>query len=302
MKIGIIGLGDIAKKAYLPVFSSIRDVEFHLYTRNQSVLTEVAETYRFHNIHNSMQSLIESGIQGAFVHSSTESHEEIVRELLANNIHVYVDKPITYHYEVSKELVVLAESKNLKLMVGFNRRYAPVYQKLKELTDPNMIIVQKNRSSLPNDARIFIMDDFIHVVDTMRYLFPYAIDKLNVQGRKIDGMLYHIVVQFMSKTGEVAIGIMNRDSGTREEKVEVMSPTEKRVVYNVADVEIHKNGEITRVAANDWEPTLHKRGFEQLISEFIETIRKNQELPLTSRDALTTHEICEQIIQEIEKI
>ncbi|MCH1626819.1 Gfo/Idh/MocA family protein [Ferdinandcohnia quinoae] len=299
MKIGIIGLGDIAKKAYLPVFSSINNVEFHLYTRNQIVLAEVANTYRFHHIHSSLQSLIESGIEGAFVHSSTESHEEIIRELLTNNIHVYVDKPITYYYEASKELVELAKSKNLKLMVGFNRRYAPVYQKLKELDNPNMIIVQKNRSSLPNDSRTFVMDDFIHVIDTMRFLFPHTIEELSVQGRKKDGMLYHVVVQFISSSGSVAIGIMNRDSGTREEKVEVMSPTEKRIVYNVADLEIHKNGEVIKAAANDWEPTLHKRGFEQMITEFIETIRTNQELPLSSYDALETHKICEQIIEKL---
>lgn len=42
LKIGVIGLGDIAKKAYLPVFSGISNVEFHLYTRNAEKLTEIS--------------------------------------------------------------------------------------------------------------------------------------------------------------------------------------------------------------------------------------------------------------------
>lgn len=38
LKIGVIGLGDIAQKAYLPVFAEKEDMEFHLYTRNHDKL------------------------------------------------------------------------------------------------------------------------------------------------------------------------------------------------------------------------------------------------------------------------
>ncbi|MFS0865424.1 Gfo/Idh/MocA family protein [Fredinandcohnia sp. 179-A 10B2 NHS] len=299
MKIGIIGLGDIAKKAYLPVYASVKDVEFHLYTRNQDTLTEVAETYRFQNVHQSIDSMVQSGIVAAFVHSSTESHPEIIRELLNNNIHVYVDKPISYNYETSKGLVALAEEKNRILMVGFNRRFAPVNSELKKaIPEPNMMIVQKNRNGLPNDVRTFVMDDFIHVIDTMRFLYPYQIEEITVKGRKKDNLLYHVVVQFQSENC-TAIGIMNRDSGTREEKVEVMSSAEKRVIYNVAEAEIHKNSQVIKLASNDWEPTLHKRGFEQLVAEFIASVKGDREPSISSSDALQTHEICEFIIQKL---
>lgn len=299
MKVGIIGLGDIAKKAYLPVYASVKDVEFHLYTRNQDTLTEVSKTYRFQYIHQSIDSMVKSGIVAAFVHSSTESHPDIIRELLNNNIHVYVDKPISYDYETSKELVALAEEKNRILMVGFNRRFAPVNSELKKaIPEPNMMIVQKNRNGLPNDVRTFVMDDFIHVIDTMRFLYPYQIEEITVKGRKKDNLLYHVVVQFQSEDC-TAIGIMNRDSGTREEKVEVMSSAEKRVVYNVADAEIHKNSQVIKLASNDWEPTLHKRGFEQLVAEFIDSVKGDRKPSISSSDALRTHEICEFIIQKL---
>ena len=133
LKLGIIGLGDIAKKAYLPVVSKLADVEFHIFTRNTTVLAEISNQYRFSHIHSSLTSIIESGIKGAFVHSSTGSHEQIVRELLENGIHVYVDKPITYHLETTKELVELAERKGLILMTGFNRRFAPFYRAMTEI-------------------------------------------------------------------------------------------------------------------------------------------------------------------------
>ena len=272
LKIGIIGLGDIAHKAYLPVISK-KKVEVHLYTRNENTLADVSDIYRFKNIHQSLESLISSGIKAAFVHTSTASHYSIVEELLSRNIHVYVDKPLTYDYESSEKLIALAEKKNLILTVGFNRRYAPAYQKLKELQDPNMIIMQKNRQSLPAEIRTFIFDDFIHVIDTLLFLFPYPIEKLIVNGKKKDSLLHHVVVQFISPDGATAIGIMNRDSGTIEEKLEVFTSHEKRVVYNVSEVVIHQEKNETKLGAGDWDPMLHRRGFEQIIEDFLQSVK-----------------------------
>ena len=298
LKIGVIGLGDIAQKAYLPVYSSLKDTEFHFYTRNQEKLKSISQQNRFEHIHSELESLINSGITGAFVHSSTASHEKIVEELLNHNIHVFVDKPITDNYEGSKRLVETAEQKNLILMTGFNRRYATSYKKLKEVAQPNMVIVQKNRKSLPGEIRTFIFDDFIHVVDTMRYLFPYPLEELIVNGRMVENTLYHVVIQFISN-GATAIGIMNRDNGTNEEVAQVMGPFEKRTVYNVSKLVVSKDMEEIEMRIGDWEPTLQKRGFDQMVGDFIDSVRKNSKPMITALDALETHEICEKIITKL---
>jgi virulence factor len=299
LKIGIIGLGDIAHKAYLPVISK-RNIEVHLYTRNEATLSRVSGMYRFKNLHQSLESLIKSGIKGAFVHAPTSSHYEIVAQLLSHNIHVYVDKPLTYDYTSSERLLGLAEKKNLILMVGFNRRYAPAYQKLKELQDPNMIIMQKNRKSLPGEVRNFIFDDFIHVIDTLLFLFPYHIEKLIVTGKKKDNLLYHVVVQFIAAHGATAIGVMNRDSGTAEEKLEVFTSGEKRVVYNVSDTVIHQDKNETKLGIGDWDPTLHKRGFEQIVEHFLLSVESGN-APQTSL-TLLSHRMAEEVVQQLENL
>lgn len=298
LKIGVIGIGDIAQKAYLPVYSGLKDIEFHLYTRNQERLQSIGNQYRFDHLHTSLASLLDSGIRAAFIHSATASHAEIIEQLLERQIHVFVDKPITDNYEGAKRLVELAEQKGLLLMTGFNRRYAPFHQKLKEVADPNFLIVQKNRHALPGEPRAFIFDDFIHVVDTMRYLFPHPIEDIVVNGRMEGDRLHHIVIQFLTN-GATAIGIMNRDNGTNEEIVEVMGPLEKRTVQNVSKLIISKGMEITEVRGNDWEPTLIKRGFEPMITDFIEAVRTNTKPQISAEDALKTHEICEKIVRKL---
>ena len=278
----------------------MKDIDFHFYTRNQEKLRGLGRQYRFDNLHGDLTSIINSGITGAFVHSATSSHGEIIEMLLNNNIHVFVDKPITDNYAATKRLVDLAEQKGLILMTGFNRRYATSYTQLKEVVQPNMVIVQKNRKGLPGELRPFIYDDFIHVIDTMRYLFPFPIENLIVNGRMEGNTLYHVVIQFISQ-GATAIGIMNRDNGTNEEIAQVMGPFEKRTAYNVSKLVVSKDAMEIEIRSGDWEPTLVKRGFQQLVDDFVHSVRTNSKPGISALDALATHEICERIITELTK-
>jgi len=298
LKIGIIGLGDIAQKAYLPVLCS-KDLEIHLFTRNQERLVQIARQYRITNIHASLESILKSGISGAFVHTATESHVNIIQTLLMHDIHVYVDKPISYDYGSSKQMIDLAISRSLNLMVGFNRRYAPAYQELKQLVNPNMIILQKNRHSLPGDIRTFVFDDFIHVIDTMRYLFALQVKEVLVRGMKRDGLLIHAIIQLIAENGSTAISIMNRDSGTLEEKIEVFSSEEKKTVINMTDLSTMRQKTKTSAGVSDWESTLSKRGFENIINDFLHTLESGNKPQFSMQDALLTHEMCEMVVNQL---
>lgn len=281
MKVGIIGLGDIACKAYLPVITT-RNVDLHLCTRDATKLAAIGKQYRVTNLHSDLDSLIKAGIEAAFVHTATSSHEQIIRTLLDNNIHVYVDKPVTDSYDTTKQLVDLAKSKSLLLKAGFNRRYVPAYSRLKNISDPNMIVMQKNRKSLPGNIRTFVFDDFIHVVDTILFLMNEGKPDINIDARIEGQQLYHLVVTFT--IGKMtAIGIMNRDSGVVEERLEYFSPNEKRVVVDLADVK-----------KDPWEPTLKTRGFEDIIDDFL-----SMRSPADYNTILNTHRICEQLAQQL---
>ena len=297
LKIGVIGLGDIAQKAYLPVLNK-KVLDVHLFTRDQVKLQNIGAKYRYNNLHESLDSFIDAGIQAAFVHTSTNSHEDIIMRLLNKNIHVFVDKPITYDFDSTERLLTLAKRKQLILNVGFNRRHAPAIQNLKSLLDPSMVVMQKNRKALPGKVRTFIFDDFIHVVDTLLYLLPHPIEHLIVNGKKIDDLLYHVVVQFLFAEGRTAIGIMNRDSGTNVEKVEVFTPEEKRIVYNVMDTVVCRDKNEIKVGGSDWEPTLNKRGFEGMVNEFLRAVESGSADQYNSY--LLTHKVCEEIVAKLE--
>ena len=50
----------------------------------------------------------------------------------------------------------------------------------------------------------------------------------------------------------------------------------------------------------DWIPTLRKRGFEDIIQEFIASIKYNKKFFPNIEDSLITHNICENIVNLIE--
>lgn len=299
LKVAVVGLGGIAQKAYLPVFAEMENIEVHLYTRNAQKLKHLSEKYRFDHYHQSINSMIESGINAAFVHSSTASHPEVIRTFLSHNIPVYVDKPIADNLEEVEELTRLAAEKNTILMTGFNRRYAPKYQELKALSNTNMIVMQKNRVAQAGEARTFIYDDFIHVIDTIRFLLDAKIDQVNVFPVWQKELLSSITVQ-ISAGDKVATAIMNRDSGVNEERLAVMTPGAKYEVENVTETHIYEGTTERFERFGDWETTLYKRGFVPIIQAFLTAVRNGEKAPISEEDALQTHQLAEQILLQLE--
>lgn len=301
MRIGIIGIGNICKKAYLPVLTSRKDIELVLCTRNESVLEDIKEKYRIKEGFTTVDELINSKIKCAFVHSSTESHFEICKKLLINKIHVYVDKPISYSYKESEELYKIAKENSTKIMIGFNRRFAPKVSELKKVGNPDIIIIEKNRVNLPNDIRTFIFDDFIHVVDTLRFLMDGEYENFTVDYKCTEeGLLKNIVLKLSNKN-TTAIGIMNRDNGVSEETIEYMSSGKKYVVKSLVQTTKYENNKIAVEDFGDWIRTLYKRGFETIIDEFIKVVKEESKENLTIEDSLKTHKLCENIIFEIQE-
>ncbi|MFJ4966353.1 Gfo/Idh/MocA family protein [Streptomyces sp. NPDC088729] len=295
MKVGCIGLGDIARKAYLPVLTTVPGVELHVQTRTPATLRTVGDAHRIPAAarHATLDSLIAEGLDAAFVHAPTAAHPQIVERLLEAGVATYVDKPIAYEYAESERLESLAEERGVSLAVGFNRRFAPGYAQCVE-HPRELILMQKNRVGLPEDPRTLVLDDFIHVVDTLRFLLPGPVDRTTVAARIVDGLMHHVVLQ-MSGDGFTAIGTMNRLSGSAEEILEVSGRDTKRQVLNLADVIDHKGQPSVR-RRGDWVPVARQRGIESCVLAFLDAVRAGQ--VLSARDALATHELCERIVLE----
>lgn len=299
MRIAMVGLGDIARKAYLPIVAAHGDITPMICTRDAGVLGQVQRQYRIGGIYDDLDQVIVARPDLAMVHTSTESHYGIVKRLLHAGIPVFVDKPISYHYGETAELIELAAQKQLPLMVGFNRRFAPLYQPF--LKAPiRQVHYQKNRLNLPAKAREFILDDFIHVLDFVRFCTPVEPGDLQIFSHSKGGLLTSIQVQWQCGQA-LFVAAMNRQQGRNEERLRYMSENEHWEINNLSEGCHYKDGKLEQVGFNDWQPTLEKRGFVAIIDNMLKVISTGQGGD-NYEDILATHKLCEDLIEHIEKM
>src|SRR4029077_4558954 len=63
------------------------------------------------------------------------THYEIAKAALLNGKHVFVEKPFTSNSDQGKELIDLAQRKNLKIMVDHTFLFTGAVRKIRELTE-----------------------------------------------------------------------------------------------------------------------------------------------------------------------
>jgi virulence factor len=300
LNILVVGIGDVAKKAYLPVYAGLKNVNVYLVSRDEQKLQDILSTYRFEGGYTDLQAVSMTQIDAVMIHSTTAVHYEQAEYCLRQGKHVFIDKPITFSLEETERLVALAKEKGVHLVTGFNRRFATATEALKQVEQKNMILIQKNRTYKPATLREFIIEDFVHVVDTLRYLTDlHPVERLSVTPRYEGDVLKQVMIHFQAG-GIEAIGWMNRDNGCTEEVMEVMSPSVKRVTRDVERVIDYGVDGIKEWPLDPWESNLKRRGFIDLIDDFIKLINGEANKSVLAEDSLETHRLCEEILKNVQ--
>ncbi|MDA5559691.1 Gfo/Idh/MocA family oxidoreductase [Exiguobacterium sp. MMG028] len=300
MKMLVVGIGDVAKKAYLPVYAGLKNVNVYLVSRDEQKLQDIISTYRFEKGYTDLQDVPMTQIDAVMIHSTTAAHYEQAEYCLRKGKHVFIDKPITFKLEETERLVALAKENGVHLVTGFNRRFATATEALKQVEQKNMILIQKNRTYKPATLREFIIEDFVHVVDTLRYLTDLqTVERLSVTPRYEGDTLKQVMIHFQAG-GIEAIGWMNRDNGCTEEVMEVMSPSVKRVTRDVERVIDYGVDGVKEWPLDPWESNLKRRGFIDLIDDFIKLLNGEANKSVLAEDSLETHRLCEEILKNVQ--
>ncbi|WP_178113053.1 Gfo/Idh/MocA family protein [Acerihabitans arboris] len=326
LRIGIVGLGGIAQKVYLPLLCQARDWDVAgAFSPNQDKARALCAAYRIDSF-ASLDALAQR-CDAVFVHTSTATHFAVVSHLLERGVHVYVDKPLAGTLEQAERLVTLAARKRRALMVGFNRRFAPLYLRLKQqMRQPASIRMDKHRldSVGPGDMRFTLLDDYLHVVDTALWLAesedtppanagatPAALSALpaaalssppagapqltggTLQGNAAGQMLY-AEHHFMHRGCAVTTS-MHRQAGSQGETVSAVTAG---ALYRIEEMRLWRSesqGVISELPVPAWQTVLTQRGFTGAVAHFIDAVA-NQTQPETSGEqALRAQALVERL-------
>lgn len=291
MKIGVIGIGNICQKAYLPIMNNMREqVEWHFYSRQTDKINLLAHQFGWEHYHDDWEAFLNSGIEACFIHTPTPTHAHLIELFLNKGIHVFVDKPVSEDSEEVTGLHKLASEKGLILMTGFNRRFAPLNQTLKALPHKRQIIAQKNRMHPKQLVKFHLFDMMIHMVDTTLYLLDDDIINVDYRVKALpDGKLQRAMIIFETVTTTAVVSI-NMEAGAHTETLEVQTIEGTYTVDNLVALTKNEKGCITQVGFGDWESTLVKRGFNGLIMAFLEAVESKRESAVaTSQSSIASH-------------
>lgn len=104
--------------------------------KNEAVLDGFKEQYPDVDVCLALNDVLSrDDINALVIATPAETHYAIAREALLKGRHVFVEKPLVLDENQAKELITLAEERNIVLMVGHLLQHHPVFLKLKELEE-----------------------------------------------------------------------------------------------------------------------------------------------------------------------
>ncbi|APH15470.1 oxidoreductase, NAD-binding Rossmann fold family protein [Clostridium sporogenes] len=299
VKIGIVGLGNISQKVYLPFLCKEENWSLiGAYSPTKSKRRKICNQYRINEFSN-LTDLLEN-CDAVFVNSSTDSHFEVVSEAIKKHKDVYVDKPLASSLDETEQLVELSIKNNRKLMVGFNRRFAPMYVEAKNNINSttSLIRLEKHRidSIRSENFKTTLLDDYIHLVDTARWLDEPndCVDGfININDKKELIFAEH---SYKSKEDIKIFFDMHRKCGTNLERLEIITKDSIIRVKDMNTMEIEKEGKIEINKPSPWETAIKIKGFENAILHFINSIIGNTKPIVDGVEGLKSQKLLNDII------
>ena len=306
MSVGIIGLGGIAQKAYLPILPGWEGIELILNSRDPQTLAKFQAQYRLPRATTRLDELIEWHPQAAFVLTPSATHHAIVEQLLSAGIDVFVEKPLTLKLDEARQLAELADQQGRILMVGYNRRYAPLHRQARLLWGDRpiqMAVLQKNRTSAyhPNLRNNYI-DDTIHIIDMLRFFCGDG-QAAHTLSQVENGKLVGAASTVAYAHGGFGLVLTSLQAGRWYEHYALHGESTSLQIDAFSRLELttdneHKVWEETYASA--WKTTLKARGFVDEIAHFFECVQSRAKPQTDGWEAYRTQQLLEEMIQVAE--
>ena len=125
MKVGIIGCGKIAEVRHAPEFHENPHCLLAGYYNHTPEKAEALARQYGGQVYDSVEALLDSGIDAVSVCTSNSSHASIAIQAMEAGKHVLCEKPMTVSRREAELLFAEAKERNLFLMEGMWTRFLP---------------------------------------------------------------------------------------------------------------------------------------------------------------------------------
>ena len=266
VRVAIIGAGGRAVSTHYPALADIAGVEITaVCDLNEDLMDQAAERFDISGRFTDYKQMIEKEKPDAVYAIMPPHHlHEVAATILEMGCNLFIEKPPSVTTEQLRQLNHIAERNGLLTGVTFQRRFAPLIRRGKELCEKQGPIHTAHSNYYKNHvgngpyyqgAIDILMCDGIHAVDTLRYLCGGEVESVAADSRRLDADFWNMnlaMVRF--STGVTGILLVNFMAGFRTFNVEIHSPGASYFCDPEIEGRLH--------VGNDVEPTQRLDPFE----------------------------------------
>ena len=190
--LSVIGAGNYASRMLIPAFAKA-GARFHTLAASSGIgPVHVGRKFGFRHASTDITALLaDSSAKSVAIATRHDSHAALVLQALDAGKHVFVEKPLCLAIEELSAIESALAPEQL-LMVGFNRRFAPLLQdlhlELSRLQGPKAFVYTCNAGAIPVDHWTQdpaagggrLLGEACHFVDLVRYLAASPIEDLQL--------------------------------------------------------------------------------------------------------------------------
>ena len=190
--LGVIGAGNYSSRVLIPAFAKA-GARFHTLAASTGIRpVYVGRKFGFLQASTDTHSLFnDSTCNTVVIATRHDSHALLVQQALKAGKHVFVEKPLCLTLEELKAIQASYTGQRL-LMVGYNRRFAPLFTDLQRLqarlNGPKAFVYTCNAGSIPADHWTQdpaigggrLLGEACHFIDLLRHLAGSPIEDLQL--------------------------------------------------------------------------------------------------------------------------
>ena len=180
-KIAIIGAGNFAKMTMLPALKNTKATIQYIVSAGGVNGTALAQKHGIAKSSTNYAMVLEDkDVDIVMITTRHNLHASMVVEALKNDKHVFVEKPLALNSNELSQIEEAYKKSKGTLMIGFNRRFSPHIEKIKNLVGNSQmnIIATMNAGSIPSNVWVHdmavgggrIIGEACHYMDLIVYL------------------------------------------------------------------------------------------------------------------------------------
>ena len=206
IKIGFIGYGRHAKANLYPSLQYLGYKISAVATTHEESAVQSSHDYQIPKYYTShLEMLKNEKLDVVFISCKPEQQLQIVNDSLNAGVNVFVEKNLGFSEVEAKEIKELSEKTNKRVMVGFMKRFAPVYLKLQEIVKDEKFgkIISMSQifcsRNFVNNSKEYLLFATIHFIDLIRF---YVGEIKEVKGfETIEGDALSLSFSLISESG-----------------------------------------------------------------------------------------------------